>query len=132
MRPEPAEEVAEEILRFDPPLHMFMRFAYEDMIFCGIPMKRGQQVALSLGAATRDPDRFENSDKFNPNRADAGHVSFGAGAHFWLGAALARLEMQVALHVLFDRLPKLRLTAQSRYADRYHFHGLERLEFAWT
>ena len=132
MRPEPAEETAEEILRFDPPLHMFMRFVYEDMIFGGVPLKRGQQIGLSLGAATRDPDRFENPNRFNPNRADAGHVSFGAGAHFCLGAALARLEMQVALPVLFNRLPKLRLAAQPRYADRYHFHGLEQLEVAWT
>lgn len=131
LRPDGTDEVGEEILRYDPPLHMFTRYVYENMIFANTPLKRGQVVGLSLGAATRDPARFEAADTFLPDRPDAGHVSFGAGAHFCLGAALARLEMRVALPILFERLPKLRLKGTPRYADRYHFRGLEALEVGW-
>lgn len=129
--PDGGDEVGEEILRYDPPLHMFTRYVYEDMIFANTPLQRGQVIGLSLGAATRDPARFEQPDEFLPNRFDAGHVSFGAGAHFCLGAALARLEMRVALPILFERLPNLRLNGAPRYADRYHFRGLEALEAGW-
>ncbi len=131
VRPDGGEAVGEEILRYDPPLHMFTRYVYEDMDFGGVPLRRGQVIGLSLGAAARDPGRFERPGDFWPDRPDGGHVSFGAGTHFCLGAPLARLEMQVALPILFERLPKLRLAARPRYADRYHFHGLEALEARW-
>ena len=62
-----------------------------------------------------------------PGRPDQKNVSFGAGIHFCIGAPLARLELQVALKVLFDRLPGLRLTEELRFRDTWHFHGLERL-----
>ena len=61
------------------------------------------------------------------DRADQKNVSFGAGIHFCIGAPLARLELQVALKVLFDRLPGLQLAEEPRFRDTYHFHGLERL-----
>lgn len=131
LQPDGEDAIGEEVLRYDPPLHMFTRYVYEDMIFANTPLRRGQVIGLSLGAATRDPARFERADEFLPDRPDAGHVSFGAGAHFCLGAALARLEMQVALPILFERLPRLRLTGTPRYADRYHFRGLEALEVSW-
>ena len=131
IRPVGGEALGEEILRFDPPLHLFTRFVYEDTEFGGARLKRGDVVGLSLGAATRDPGRFEEPDTFRPDRYDAGHVSFGAGVHFCLGAPLARLEMQVALPILFQRLPNLRLSGTPRYADRYHFHGLEALNVVW-
>ena len=131
IRPDGGDEVGEEILRYDPPLHMFTRYVYDDKDFAGAPLKRGQVIGLSLGAASRDPGRFQRETEFRPDRPDAGHVSFGAGAHFCLGAPLARLEMQIALPILFERLPKLRLTAPPRYADRYHFRGLEALEARW-
>ncbi len=66
-----------------------------------------------------------------PAGADQKNVSFGAGIHFCIGAPLARLELQVALKVLFQRLPGLRLAEAPRYADAYHFHGLERLLVEW-
>jgi cytochrome P450 len=117
----------EETLRHDPPLHMFTRYALEDVEIGGVRLKIGDVVGLMLGAANRDPARYYDPDRFDPARDASGHTSFGAGIHFCLGAPLARLEIEVALPVLFARLPGLRLAEAPRYRDTYHFHGLERL-----
>lgn len=120
--------VVEETLRYDPPLHMFTRYALEDIDYNGLKLKKGEVVGLLLGAANRDPARFAQPDTFNPARDNALITTFGAGIHFCIGAPLARLELQVALPMLFARLPKLALAAAPRYRDAYHFHGLERLD----
>ena len=121
----------EEIMRFDAPLHMFTRYALEDMEWNGLRLKKGEVIGLLLGAANRDPARFPEPGRFLPDRANAStNVSFGAGIHFCIGAPLARLEMEVALPLLFERFPKLRLAAQPVYRDAYHFHGLDRLDVA--
>ena len=117
----------EEILRHDAPLHLFTRYALEDLDYAGIRLRKGEVVGLMLGAANRDPARFADPDRFDPAREANGHVSFGAGIHFCVGAPLARLEMAVALPILFQRLPKLALAETPRYRDTYHFHGLEKL-----
>jgi cytochrome P450 len=118
----------EECIRFDAPLHMFTRHALCDVeLEGGHRFRLGETIGLMLGAANRDPGRFANADGFDPFRSDGANVSFGAGIHFCIGAPLARLELQVALKVLFDRLPKLRLAQTPRYRDAYHFHGLETL-----
>lgn len=122
-----SEALVDETLRFDAPLHLFTRYALEDMEFAGIKLKKGEEVGLMLGAANRDPTRFADPDQFNPARESTPHVSFGAGIHFCIGALLARLEMLVAFETLFRRLPKLALAAPPRYRDSYHFHGLEEL-----
>ncbi len=121
------ESLIEEILRFDAPLHLFTRYALEDLEYAGIKLRKGEEVGLMLGAANRDPARFVNPDEFNPGREPNPHVSFGAGIHFCIGAPLARLEMQIAFQTLFKRLPKLALAASPHYKDSYHFHGLEEL-----
>ena len=126
--PEATTATVEECLRYDAPLHMFTRYAYEDAEFAdGIGVKAGDQIGLLLGAANRDPLAFSAPDDFRPGRPDQKNVSFGAGIHFCIGAPLARLELQVALNTLFDRLPGLRLSEEPVYRDIYHFHGLERL-----
>ncbi|TIM65407.1 MAG: cytochrome P450, partial [Mesorhizobium sp.] len=79
------------------------------------------------GMANHDPMAFAEPFAFRPDRADQKNVSFGAGIHFCIGAPLARLELQVSLKTLFDRLPRLHLAEQPRFRDTYHFHGLERL-----
>lgn len=123
----PIEAVVEEIIRFDPPLHMFSRYAYADVEVMGHVIAKGSEVSLLLGAANHDPKAFDAPERFNPARPAKANLSFGAGVHFCVGAPLARLELQVALPILFDRLPGLRLLETPRYADTYHFHGLERL-----
>jgi unspecific monooxygenase len=118
----------EECLRFDAPLHLFTRYAYEDIeVAPGVTVKSGEQIGLLLGMANHDPKAFAESEAFRPERADQKNVSFGAGIHFCIGAPLARLELQAALKVLFDRLPGLALADEPRFRDSWHFHGLERL-----
>jgi cytochrome P450 len=121
------EGLIEEVLRFDAPLHMFTRYALEDVEYAGVHLRKGETFGLMLGAANRDPSRFLEPDVFKPNRVPNPHVSFGAGIHFCVGAPLARLEMLIAFEVLFARLPKLRLAVTPQYKDVYHFHGLEEL-----
>ena len=125
------EGLIEEVLRFDAPLHMFTRYALEDLEYGGVHLKKGETVGLMLGAANRDPARFADPDLFNPARDPNPQVSFGAGIHFCVGAPLARLEMLIAFEVLFARLPKLRLRGKPRYKDVYHFHGLEELRVSF-
>ncbi|SHH24505.1 cytochrome P450 [Marivita hallyeonensis] len=124
---ETADLTCEEILRFDPPLHMFTRYAYEEVDAFGHTFRRGDQVALLLAAANRDPAQWEDPNQFNPTRAITQNTSFGGGLHFCVGAPLARLEMQIALPILFDRCPSLSIAEPPVFADSYHFHGLERL-----
>ncbi len=125
--PEATVASTEELLRFDPPLHMFTRYALEPVTIDGAELKPGDRIGLLIGAANRDPAVFADPDRLDPARTPKPHVSFGGGIHFCIGAPLARLELQVALPVLFARLPDLKLAEPPRTADRYHFHGIERL-----
>lgn len=127
--PEATTATVEECLRFDAPLHMFIRYAYEEIELAdGVIVKPGEQVGLLLGMANHDPAAFAEPGRFMPERPDQKNVSFGAGIHFCIGAPLARLELQVALKVLFDRLPDLALAEKPRFRDTWHFHGLEELK----
>jgi cytochrome P450 len=121
----------EELLRLDAPLHLFTRYALEDVEFAGVRLMKGQKIGLLLGAANRDPERFPRPDAFDGARGLNPHVSFGAGIHFCIGAPLAKLEMATALPILFARLPGLRIAEPPRYRDAYHFHGLEALRAEW-
>lgn len=124
-----AAPLVEEILRYDPPLHMFTRFAYEDVTLFGHEIRRGAQVGLLLASANRCGAAYAQADRFKPARGDGPvNQAFGAGLHFCVGAALARLELQTALPILFQRHPQIRLAAPPRYADIYHFHGLGALQ----
>ncbi|MCF1742601.1 cytochrome P450 [Paradevosia shaoguanensis] len=122
----------EECLRFDAPLHMFTRYALSNIeMENGVSLRKGDQIGLMLGAANRDPARFANANTFDPFRTDGQNVSFGAGIHFCIGAPLARIELQISLKTLFERLPGLRLAKAPQYNNVYHFHGLEELQVAW-
>jgi len=122
----------EECLRYDAPLHMFTRYALQDVTLeDGQSFRQGEVIGLMLGAANRDPTRFADANRFDPFRTDGQNVSFGAGIHFCIGAPLARIELQTAMKVLFDRLPGLRLAAPPQAKNVYHFHGLDRLDVTW-
>jgi cytochrome P450 len=128
---EPMAGLVEELLRYDSPLHLFTRYALEDLDYEGARLKKGERIGLLLGAANRDPERFPNPDRIEPNRAPNLHVAFGGGIHFCVGAPLARLEIETVLPILFRRLPELALAAPPRYRDSFHFHGLEALRVRW-
>lgn len=121
----------EELMRYDTPLHLFTRWVLEDLEFGGRSFKKGEQVALILGAANRDPEQFSEPDQLDLGRTPNAHVSLGGGIHYCLGAPLARLELQTSIPILLERLPKLTLVEEPSYKDSYHFHGLEALQVAY-
>lgn len=119
--------LVDETLRYDAPLHMFTRYALEDLEYNGLKLRKGEVVGLLLGAANRDEARFAQAERLVADRNPNPHVAFGAGVHFCIGAPLARLELQIALDTLWSRCPGLRLAAEPSYRDSFHFHGLESL-----
>ena len=121
------DTAVEEVIRYDPPLHMFTRWVYQDLEIGGHAFKRGDQIACLLAAANRDPAAYDAPSRFDPDRDGPQNTSFGGGIHFCVGAPLARLELRIALEVLFERCPNLQLAEPPAYADVYHFHGLQRL-----
>jgi cytochrome P450 len=125
------ELVVNEMLRIDAPLHLFTRYALEDTFIRDIHLHRGDKIGLMLAAANRDPSQFYDPDRFDPTRSPNQNVSFGAGIHFCVGAPLARLELQIALPILFERLKGLHIARKPSYRDTYHFHGLEALIVSW-
>ncbi|KIN66372.1 Cytochrome P450 hydroxylase [Sulfitobacter noctilucicola] len=127
LAPDRIAATVEELLRYDPPLHMFTRFAKENIDFGSFSLAKDQEIALILGAAGRDPALYDTPDRFEPARQPNPHAAFGGGIHFCVGAPLARLELQTALPALFARLPNMTLAAAPQYADSYHFHKLDRL-----
>ncbi len=125
------ELTVEETLRICAPVHIFQRWALEDVEFDGIRFKRGDRVSLILAAANLDPAKFSDPLTFRADRQEAPNLSFGAGIHFCIGAPLARLELNTVLPILFRRLPGMRIARPPAVKDVYHFHGLERLDLSW-
>lgn len=122
------DALVEECLRFDPALHLFKRWAYDDIDVMGRIIPKGTQIACLLGAANRCPRTWDTPAIFDPERTPRPNLTFGAGLHFCLGAPLARLELRLAMEALCRALPRLQLAAPPIYADIYHFHGFSRLQ----
>jgi len=100
----------EELLRYDGPVTVgLFRYTKEDVEIAGVRIPKGQQVVLSLGAANRDPSQFDRPDELDVTRERNPHLGYGHGIHFCIGAALARVEAQIAIGTLLDRLPDIRL-----------------------
>ena len=119
----------EELLRYDPPVQMTRRITLEDVEVRGTTIPKGTFVMCSLGSANRDPDHFgRTSEKLDVGRSDAReHLSFGGGAHYCLGAALARLEGAVAIGTLVQRFPNIELAGDVEYNGRLNLRGLDHL-----
>ena len=113
----------EEFLRFDSSVQLTGRTALADLDLAGIPVAAGQRVIAYLGAANRDPARFENPDRLDLSRADNVPLSFGGGIHYCLGAALARLEAQIALPALLQRFPRIALAGPLERRDSLTLRG---------
>ncbi|AFZ68695.1 cytochrome P450 [Deinococcus peraridilitoris] len=120
----------EELLRFDSPLPMFERWVLDDTEVGGAVLERGMEVALLYASGNRDPGKFERADDLILTREPNAHLTFGLGIHYCLGAPLARLEMQIALHALAWRFPKLQLadeTASVPYGKGFVIRGIQQL-----
>ncbi|MFD4510126.1 cytochrome P450 [Streptomyces sp. NPDC058457] len=97
--------LVEELLRYEPPVHVIpWRAAYSDITVADTVIPKGSQVMLMLASGSRDPDRFHEPDRFDPDRRDNQHLGFGSGIHLCFGGPLARREAQIALGELVRRL----------------------------
>jgi cytochrome P450 len=122
--------VVEEVLRYEPPVDLTGRIASGEGEVGGCPLHAGQALSVSLRGANRDPAVFEDPHRFDVSRKHRPHVAFGGGAHICIGAPLARLEAQVALAMLFERFPDLKLAepdAPPQWRTLPFFRGLETL-----
>ena len=107
---EPVPSAIEEVLRFSSPVQVDPRVATRDVEIHGTSVAKGQIVLGWIGAANRDPRMFEHPDRFDIRRDPNRHLAFGFGTHYCLGANLARLEAQIALHALLDGTRSFRRT----------------------
>ena len=121
-----------ELLRYDSPIQLVQRIATTDIEIGGEEVAAGRRVVGLLGAANRDPERFDAPDELRLHRENCQPMSFGFGIHHCLGAALARVEAEVGLRVLLDRHPNLRCELiQPRWKPTMIFRGLRELPVAW-
>ena len=127
--------VVEEALRLEPSIMAWRRIATRPVDVGGVVIPAGAQLILHLGSAGHDELTFQDAEQFDPQRANAArHLAFGFGAHFCVGATLARLEIRVLLATLLDRLPSLRLDPAAQdfgYVPNLSFRGPTRLMVAW-
>jgi cytochrome P450 len=128
----------EEVLRIEPPVQGLYRTATTATEVGGVAIPAGAHLLLLYAAGNRDEQRFPVPDAVDPARTNTmQHLAFGRGEHYCLGAALARAEGRIALEVLLERLPELRLAPgvdpdQLEYEPSYVLHGLRRLPLAFT
>jgi len=108
--PQLAAGAVEECLRYDAPVQLTSREPLEDLELFGVKFRRGIEINMIIGSANRDEARFDDPDQLDIGRDASGHLSFGYGSHFCLGAPLARLEGEIALRRLAERLPGLEKT----------------------
>ena len=125
-----APAIVEETLRYDPPVQFVGRIAADDMAIAGLEVPAGDVMMLLLAAAQRDPAEFDRPDTFDPDRGSLRHLGFGRGAHYCLGAPLARLEAGVALSALTARFPNARLDGEPGYKPNVTLRGLSELAVA--
>ena len=132
--PELIENAIEESLRFDPPISAHFRTSLTPTTMHGTELPERSKLMFSMLGANRDPAIFDDPDTFRMDRPlnqSKRHLSFGYGVHFCLGAPIARLEAQIGLRKLVERLPKLRLTGPRERIDSWIYWGQRELPVAW-
>jgi cytochrome P450 len=123
-----APKAVEEALRYDPPVQGTSRIALEDTHLEGRPVRQGQWVLTMIGAAGRDPEVYERPDVFDIERDHpAEHLAFSSGIHYCVGQPLARMEVTIAMQLLAERMPKLRLAGTARRRKTSTIRGLRYL-----
>ena len=120
-------------LRYEPPFRGHYRHVRNDTSLGGVDLPADSHLLLLWGAANRDPAHFETPGEFRIDRTEAkGHISFGKGAHFCVGAALARLETQIVLRLLLDRTSEIKAADVGSWLPSILVRRLDRLELAVT
>lgn len=120
----------DELLRFDSPVQITQRVVVEDMEVAGCRVKAGDEIMLVLGAANHDPTVFADPHRLDVTRDARRHVAFGGGIHHCLGAALARMEGQIALSALLARFGTIELAGTPTRRPTFTLRGLEALPVA--
>lgn len=121
--------LVEEALRMESPIQLLFRRARRDTELCGQAIRENEIVCAILGSANRDERRWPKADRFDVERDTNGHVAFGFGVHFCLGASLARLEARCVLEALIEELPRLRRRGDRlTYVDSNLVRGLRQFE----
>jgi cytochrome P450 len=137
LRADPAliKPAIEELLRYTNPLETAtQRYARDDVAIAGVTIPRGALVVAAIASANRDERQFDHPDRLDITREENRHLAFGLGAHFCLGAPLARLEGQIAINTIIRRLPGLHLAVpveSLRWRATPVLRGLERLPVRW-
>lgn len=130
-QPELLGAFLEEVLRYEPPFRGHYRHVVNDTSLSGVDLKAGSRILLLWGAANRDPSHFQDPERFRLDRSGGkGHISFGKGAHFCVGAALARLEAKIVLGDLLSRTSMIEPAATGRWLPSLLVRRLEHLELA--
>jgi len=134
-QPDLIKPAVEEFLRYDSPVQFIARMTTEDTEVGGQVIPKGEQLILVVGAMNRDPAQFDDPDRLDVGRPEKTnrHLSFSGGAHFCLGASLARLEAQIAIGTLIRRLPGLHLlTTEPRHRDHFVLRGVHELRAGFS
>lgn len=129
LRQDPAlvPTAVDEMIRWVSPVKQFMRTATEDYVLRGVPIRAGESVLLSYPSANRDEDVFDHADRFDVGRNPNKHVAFGFGAHYCLGAQLARMEGRALYHELLPRLRSIELAGPASYMQTLFVGGPKHL-----
>jgi len=127
------QSAVEEVIRYDSAIQMLTRIATDNLEIGNQTIKAGEKIVLCLGAANRDPAQFPNPDELNINREQNHHLAFADGIHYCLGAALARVETQVAINTLIQTFPDLKLASNKlEWKKSIVIRGLKSLSVSFT
>jgi len=122
-----------EMLRYDSPVQWTGRVALEELEIGQTRVAAGQTIAIGVGAANRDPAQFPNPDRLDIRRQDNSHLAFSHGIHYCLGAALARLEGEIAISTLLTRYPQLQLVDERpQWQENFTLRGMKSLRVKFT
>jgi cytochrome P450 len=116
--PDLCAQAVDELLRYDSPVQVASRIARNDLVLGGVSVRKGQQALVVLGAANRDPARYPDPDRLDLTRTGTGHLAFGNGPHFCVGAGLARLEAQETFNRLAQSISRQRAGSWSHCRER--------------
>lgn len=122
-----ARSAFDEVLRFASPIHSFCRTANVDTEVSGIPIREGDKILCVLAAANLDPEHWVQADKFDIERRSTGHVAFGVGIHTCVGRQVARLEAEILLQSLLEKVDQIDLAGQPKWRPGNSMTTLESL-----